>query len=147
ARDSTVLALLLVWVNCWRAVYAGRLRRLLSAAPDAPWTWKRIWNLVAGQAFLGATKLIVGPVATLTIFGFAWLACFYRSATAMADREDFDPVQLIAHARDLAVLDRRQSWAVLPIFALLGFVLFFNLVLTLAFLPFLIRMLTGYESD
>ena len=96
ARESLVLALLLVWMNCWRAVFAGRLRRQLSASADTPWTWRRTWNLIAGQAFLGATKLVVMPLAALTVFGFAWTVAFYRSATALADRRDLDPVQLIA---------------------------------------------------
>ena len=146
-RESVVLALLLVWMNCWRAVFAGRLRRQLSASADTPWTWRRTWNLLAGQAFLGATKLIVFPLAALTIFGFAWTVAFYRSATALADRADLDPVQLIARARRLAGLDRRQGWLILPIVGFLGLLFTLNLALTLAMLPQLIRMLTGYESQ
>jgi hypothetical protein len=147
ARESTVLALLLVWMNSWRAVFAGRLRRQLSATADTPWTWRRIWNLVAGQAFLGATKLVVLPLAAVTIFGFAWTVAFYRSATALADRPDLDPLQLISRARHLAGLDRRESWAVLPILAFLGLALTVNLALTLALIPQLVRILTGYESE
>ena len=146
-RESVVLALLLVWMNCWRAVFAGRLRRQLSASADTPWTWRRTWNLVAGQAFLGATKLVVWPLAALTIFGFAWTVAFYRSATALADRADLDPAQLITHARQLAGLHRRQSWLILPIIGFLGLLFTANLALTLALLPQLIRMLTGYESQ
>ena len=146
-RESVVLALLLVWMNCWRAVFAGRLRRQLSASAETPWTWRRTWNLLAGQAFLGATKLVVFPLAALTIFGFAWTVAFYRSATAIADRADLDPVQLIAHARHLAGLDRRQGWLILPIAGFLGLLFTLNLALTLAMLPQLIRTLTGYESQ
>jgi len=147
ARESVVLALLLVWMNCWRAVFAGRLYRQLSATPDPPWTWRRTWNLVAAQAFLGATKLVVWPVALLTIFGFAWTAAFYRSATALADREELDPMQLIARARHLAGLDRFQGWVILPVFLFLGVVFAIDLALALAMLPQLIRLLTGYESQ
>jgi hypothetical protein len=147
ARESVVLALLLVWMNCWRAVFAGRLRRQLTASPDTPWNWRRLWNLIAGQAFLGATKLIVLPLSALTIFGFAWTVAFYRNATALADRPDLDPVHLIVRARHLAGLDRRQSWAVLPIIGFLHLAFTLNLALTLALLPQLVRMLTGYESQ
>jgi hypothetical protein len=146
-RDSVVLALLLVWMNCWRAVFAGRLRRLLSASADTPWTWRRTWNLVASQAFLGASKLVALPLSLLTIFAFSWTVAFYRSATAMADRADLDPVQLIARARSLAGLDRRQSWLILPIIGFLWLLFTVNLALTLALLPELIHMLTGYESQ
>jgi hypothetical protein len=146
-RDSMVLALLLVWMNCWRAVFAGRLRRQLSAAPDTPWTWRRVWNLMAGQAFLAATKLVILPLSLVTIFGFAWTVAFYRSATALADRAEFDPLQLMARARQLAGLDRRQSWLILPIIGFLWLLFTLNLGLTLAFLPQLVHMLTGIESQ
>ena len=147
ARECMVLALLLVWMNCWRAVFAGRLRRQLTASADTPWTWRRAWNLFAGQAFLGATKLVVLPLAVLTIFGWAWTVAFYRSATALADRQDLDPLQLMVRARHLAGLDRRQGWLVLPITGFLHLLFTFNLALALAMLPQLIRMLTGYESQ
>ncbi len=146
-RDSVVLTLLLVWMNCWRAVFAGRLRRQLSASADTPWTWPRIWNLVAGQAFLGATKLVLLPLSLLTLFGFAWTVAFYRSATALADRGDLDPTGIMARASHLARLDRRQGWLILPILAFLWLLFTVNLALTLAFLPQLIRTLTGYESQ
>jgi len=146
-RESVVLALLLVWMSCWRAVFAGRLRRQLSASPDTPWTWRRTWNLVAGQAFLGATKLVVLPLALLTLFGFSWTVAFYRSATALADRADLDPLQLIARARRLAGFDRRQSWLLVPIIGFLWLLVTANLGLALALLPQLIHTLTGYESQ
>jgi hypothetical protein len=146
-RESIVLALLLVWMNCWRAVFAGRLRRQLTASADTPRTWSRTWNLVAGQAFLGATKLVVLPLSLLTVFGFAWTVAFYRSATALADRADLDPVQLIARARQMAGFDKRQSWFILPIVGFLWLLFTANLGLALAFLPQLIHMLTGYESQ
>lgn len=146
-RDSVVLALLLVWMNCWRAVFAGRLRRLLGASGDQPWTWRRIWNLVAGQAFLGATKLVVLPLSLLTIFGFAWTVAFYRSATALADRPDLDPVQLMSRSRQLAGLERRQTWLLVPIVGFLWLLFTANLALTLAVIPQLIHTFTGYDSE
>jgi hypothetical protein len=147
AIESMVLALLLAWMNCWRAVFAGRLRRLLSGAADAPWSWQRVWNLLTGQAFLGATRLIAVPAAGLIVFPFAWVVSFYRSATALGDREDLDVLQLMAHAHHLAGLQKRQSWSVLPILFFLGLLVTLNLALALAMLPQLVRIFTGYESD
>ncbi|HUI54643.1 MAG TPA: DUF4129 domain-containing protein [Bryobacteraceae bacterium] len=147
AIESAVLALLLAWMNCWRAVFAGRLRRQLTGAPDSPWNWRRTWRLFGGQAFLGSSKLVVLPLSALIIFPFAWMVAFYRSAAVLADRDDLDPLQVISRARQLAGLQRLQSWAVLPIFAFAYLVLAVNLALTLAALPQLVRVLTGYESE
>jgi len=138
---------LLAWMNCWRAVFAGRLRRQLSGTADGLWTWRRMWNLLAGQTFLGATRLIAVPAAGLIVFPFAWTVSFYRFATVLADREDLDVMQLMARARQLAGLEKRQGWAVIPILFFLGFLVAVNLALALALLPQLVRVLTGYESD
>jgi hypothetical protein len=147
AIESLALALLLVWMNCWRAVFAGRLRRELDGLDDPPWSARRISRLISGQAFLGSTKLIVWPVAMLIVFPFAWIVAFYRNSAALAAREDADPVEVMARARQLASVGVRQSWMVLPILTLLGLVLALNLAVALAVLPELVRILTGYESQ
>ena len=146
-RESMVLALLLVWMNCWRAVFAGRMRRQLSATSDKPWTWRRTWNLFACQAFLGATKLVALPAAIISIVGFAWTVAFYRSAATLADRADLDPIEVMRKAAHLANLDRRQGWLILPIIGGLQLLVTINLAIALGMVPQLIRMLTGYESQ
>ncbi len=147
ALQALVLALLLVWMNCWRAVFAGRLQRHLSGAPDRPWTWTRAGRLLATQSFLGALKLVVLPLASLVFFPFAAATAFFRNAAALADREDLDPAAVIANARALAGVHPRQSWVVLPVLALLELAVALNLALAFAFLPYLVRMLTGFESE
>ena len=77
----------------------------------------------------------------------AWVVAFYRSATALGDRDDLDVLQLIARARHLAGLQKRQSWSVLPMLFFLGLLVAVNLALALAVLPQLVRIFTGYESD
>ncbi|HEV3199257.1 MAG TPA: DUF4129 domain-containing protein [Bryobacteraceae bacterium] len=158
ALESFVLALLLVWMNCWRAVFAGRLRRQLGettalassagglAAGPARWTARRIWRLVAVQSFFGATKLVIMPLAWLTMFPLASTVAFYRNLAALSGGEDLDPLQLMAKARKLAVVEAGQSWALLPLFAFLHLLITVNLAIVLALLPRLVRMLTGYES-
>ena len=147
ALEALALALLLVWMNCWRAVFAGRLRCRLAGSPDAPWTRRRVWRLAAGQAFLGASKLVMLPLATLVMFPLAPMVAFYRTAAVLAGREDLDPSQVMAHARRLAAIDPRQSWGLLSILTFLWLVVVINLALALGILPQMVRMLTGYESS
>ena len=147
ALDALVLAILLVWMNYWRAVFAGRLRRQLSGAPGVHWTGGRVMRLVASQSFLSASKLVVLPLAALVGFPFASAVAFYRTATALADSGDLDPPQLMSRARELARVHPGQSWAILPLLAFLQLVLAINLALAFAILPLLIRMLTGWESE
>lgn len=138
------LALLLVWMNCWRAVFAGRLRRQLSGTPDAGWTSQRVWNLIATQSFLGATKLIVAPFAAVITFPLEGVVSFYRYAAVLADH--MDPPEVITRARRFASVRKRQGWLMLPLLFLLQLAVAINVAAGLAILPTLVRMLTGFES-
>lgn len=147
ALQALALAILLGWMNCWRAVFAGRLRRQLSGAAPTPWTLTRIGRLAASQVFLGSVKLVAIPLAALIVFPFASAIAFFRSAAVLADREDLDAPRVIARARALAAIDPRQNWEMLPVMALLQLAIAVNLALAFAILPYLVRMLTGVESE
>lgn len=146
AAGSLVLALLLVWMHCRRAVFAGRLMRQLSGAPAAPWTFSRAWHFTALQAALAATKPLALLIGLLVLFPFARVVAFYRSAAALGDRPGLDPRQVMQHARRVANLDFGQTWKLLPLLLLLFLAVFANITLTVAALPQLVRILTGYES-
>jgi hypothetical protein len=133
-------------MNCWRAVYAGRLRLELTGGAGSPWTFGRVAKLVASQAYFSATKLVVMPLAALVIFPWAKVVAIYRYLPMLATSADLDPRQMIARARHVAGLDRRLGWAVLPILLFLELTVSLNLAIVLALLPQIVRILTGYES-
>ncbi|MGA2590598.1 MAG: DUF4129 domain-containing protein [Bryobacteraceae bacterium] len=146
AMESLALAGLLLWMNCWRAVFAGRVERQLGRRPALPWSRRRIWRLVSSQAVCGGTKLLALPLAVSITLPLAWIVDFYRYAAVLAGHEDLDLARLIARARKLAGVEQRQSWVVLLILAILYAVLSLNLAIMMALLPQLVRILTGYES-
>ena len=146
AAESFGMALLLIWMNCWRAVFAGRLHGQLSGAADRPWNPHRVWRLLANQAFVAATKPVVLPVSLAALFPFAGTVTFYRNVSVLAGREDLDPFAVIAKARHLARSDKLQSWLLQILLLLLSLILLLNVAITFIFLPQLVRMLTGYES-
>ena len=141
--DSLALAVLLTWMNCWRAVFAGKLRAQLGGAPAAG---SSVWRMAGCQSLLGASKLIALPVSVLIVFPLASTVAFYRYAAVLSCRADLRFGQVIARASKLAGIDPRQSWAVLPAVALLQALVTLNVAMALAILPQLVRMLTGYES-
>jgi hypothetical protein len=147
AAESLGMALLLIWMNCWRGVFAGRLHRQLSGAADRPWNLRRVWRLLANQAFLAATKPIMLPVSLVAAFPFARTVAFYRNASVLADREDLDPLAMIAKARRLARSDQLQCWLLQLLLLLLSLIVLLNVAITFILLPQLVRMLTGYESS
>ena len=146
AFEALALTLLLLWMNCWRAVFAGRLDRQLGGRPEPRWTRRRLWRLVTSQALLGGTKPLAMAVAVALILPLPWICAFYRSAAALAEREDLDLAQLVAKARKLAGLEQRQGWGLLLLLTVLYLILLLNVAIMLAVLPQLVRMLTGYES-
>ena len=147
ALAAFALAVLLLWMNCWRAVFAGRLRRQLAGAADPPWTPHRLYRLIAAQAWFGATKLYVLPLATLVVFTAADTVAFYRIVAVLADRGDLDPWQLRSRARQIAASAKRENWTILPMLLFLQLLLAVNLTLALAVLPQLFRILTGIETS
>jgi len=143
---SLALAVLLVWMNSWRAVFAGRLVGQLSGSQDTPWTAGRMARLITGQAFFGGTKLVALPLAVLIMIPSAWTTAFYRNTAVVAGSEDLDTLEVIAKARRLARYDQRQNWIALLVVSYLYILILLNAAATLAFLPQLMRILTGYES-
>jgi len=152
ARDATcalealALALLLAWMNCWRAVFAGRIQGQLGLAAQARCSRRGIWRLIVSQVFLGGTKLLTLPLAILITLPVPATIAFYRNAAVLAGREDLDLHQIIGKARKLAAPDQRQGWAILLLLAVLYLALVVNLAILLALVPQLIRILAGYES-
>jgi hypothetical protein len=146
ARAALVPALALVWMNSWRAVYAGRLRAELSGAEAPRWTLGRATRMVAAQSFFGATKMLVLPLAALVLFPWAETISFYRYLAVLGGSEDLPPRRMMAQARHVATLDRRQGWAILPLLVFLQLAILINLMIALGILPQLVRILTGWET-
>jgi hypothetical protein len=146
AGQSLALALLLLWMNYWRSVYAGKLRTLLSGATGTQWTARRVFQTVAVQSFFGATKLIVLPFCLLIVFPWANAVAFYRELAVLASREDLTPRRMMDQALRLASFKPARNWTVLFLLLLLQAALTLNLALVLAVLPQLVRVLTGFES-
>ena len=146
AAQSLAVALLLIWMNCWRGVFADRLYRMLAGAPQRPWNGQRIWRLVAIQAFLAATKPLMLGASLLAVFPFAPMIAFYRNAAALAGRGDLDPLAAVAKARRLARDEGLPCWLLQFLLLLLSSIVMLNVAVTFAVLPQLVKMLTGYES-
>ena len=145
AADSLILAVLLAWLNLCRAVYASRLREQLAGTPSQGAGARDLWRMAAAQTFLGATKLVVLPLALMSGILLAPVAAFYRNAAVLAAREDATGA-LIAKARRYAAYQGAQNWRAFGLLVCLYPLALLNVVLTLALLPQLARLITGYES-
>jgi hypothetical protein len=145
ALDALALSLLLAWLNLCRAVYASRLREQLAGASASPAAIRELWRMAGAQTLLGSLKMIVLPLAFVSTILLSPAVAFFRNAAALAAREP-DTGPLVAKARRYARHEAAQGWRALGLLISLYPLALFNVVLTLAILPQLARLLTGYES-
>jgi hypothetical protein len=146
AAEALAAALLLVWMNCWRSVFAGRLHCSLTGAPRPQWDGRRVWRLVSTQAIVAGTKLLVLPISLVAVFPLVTVISFYRNASVLAGQGELDPFDALAKARRLARGEQVQGWLIQFLFLLLSTAAVLNVAATMILLPQLVRMLTGYES-
>ena len=100
ARDSFLLVVLLLWMNVWRGVFASTLHAQLTGAPataSAGFT-----RLLGVHLLLGNCKLLLMPLAVMTVLPLPRVVAFFRIATTLAavDRDDLS--NTAAKARKLA---------------------------------------------
>jgi hypothetical protein len=144
--ESFAAALLFLWMNCWRSVFASRLHRQLSGAVETPWDGRRVWRLVSNQALAAATKPLMLPIALASIFPFVATVTFYRYIPVLADSEELDAPAVIGKARRLARGESFQGWILQVLIVLLGLIAFVNVAVSFIILPEIVKMLTGFES-
>lgn len=143
---SLVVSLLFLWMKCWQAVFAARIRSLLADGPPPSWTPRRVLRLAAAQAAIQPAGLLVLPVALLLTLPFGWAFAYYQNATLFGSGEERDLKVVTRKAREQAMLFPRQNHAVLAVLALFSVVVFLNIATLLYLAPHLVHLLSGTES-
>ena len=146
ALDALGLAVALIWMNSWRAVFAGCVRRQLNGDLERSRTRGELFRLIVVESLACGTKLVVLPFSALIVFPLPLVIAFYRNLAALADRQEMDPRATFARARQLARVQPEGSWLTIPLLLFLGLVVCLNMVALVGAAPQLIRILTGYES-
>jgi hypothetical protein len=146
ALYALALTAMLIWMNCWRAVFAGRVRLQLNGDPVQPRTRGQLFRLIVVQSLGCGTKLVVLPLTALIVFPLPMVIAFYRNIATLADRQEMDARATFARARQLARVQPAMSWLTIPLLLFLALVVCLNMVAVIGAAPQLIRILTGYES-
>jgi hypothetical protein len=146
AVASLGMALLYLWLKCWQAVFASKLRERLSAAPVSKWTARRVLNLVLVQGVIQPSRLIVQPIATVLTIPFGWVSAFYESVTAVGDGNQGQVRSVYKSAAIQARLWPAQNHMLLLILSLLAFFLWLNAAIAIVSIPQLMQMFLGIET-
>ena len=143
---SLGLALLFFWMKAWQTVYADRLLNVLSGATPAPWTFARILRMLSLQVFIQPLGFLLLPLSLLILMPFAWVFAFFANTTVLGS--GCDPLQRNELARiwRQSLLWPRQNHVLLLAFKLFFIFILFNLTITVAGLPWLLKMLLGIET-
>lgn len=136
---ATFLVVVTVWFYHCRQIFAGRLRGILSldANPAAHARWS--------VACFEGTKLLVMPIAILSVLPIAVASALYRSLALFAG-QGLPPGDALKKALRTAGTWQRENFFALAILLLLGVAVFIDIAVTVILAPMLLRMFTGYES-
>ena len=140
------MALLFLWMKFWQAVFARKLRALISCAPAAPWNFSRGRRVFLAQAVLQPSGLFLLPLSLLPVLPFAWVYAFYQNLTALDDGESASWRSLFKKSCRQAALWPRQNHVGLAILLGFGFCVFLNWTTVCFVLPGLAKMLFSVES-
>ena len=143
AEESLAVAVLYIWMAFWQSRFArglyARVGGVRASEPTA------VWRTTYLQGLVQSTKLFLLPMALLSLLPLASVFAFYQNAAVLAD--DAPNVRsLVLKAARQAGFRARQNWMLFSILLLFSLFAFLNLVVTLFFVPHLVKMLFGIES-
>jgi hypothetical protein len=139
-------AALYVWMKCWQAVFASKLRAHLLLAPEAPWTVARVVRLAAVQIAVQPTGLFVRLLAAQVIIPYVWIYSFYQNVGVLGDGTRAGIREVVQEAAKQAGLWLRQTHLALA--CLFGFALFvwINVCILVGLMPAMLKTFFGLET-
>ena len=146
---SLGVALLFLWMKCWQAIFASRLRTTLLDEPETPWTPARLLRMALAQAGPQTWGLPIRFLALCIGIPFAWVSSFYQNISILGDghvRETPDAPSVLTRSIAQAKLWPGQNHRVLFQLSMLGLFIWINVVLVLIFIPSLLKTFFGLET-
>lgn len=141
------MALLFVWMKTWQAVFARQLRAQATAEPLPPVSLRRLLRVAVVQAALQPSGFLVLPLALIAALPFGWAYAYYQNVTACGGELDAGRKAGHRQAVRQSRLWPKQNHLLLSILALFGLVVFFNVVVGMIQVPFLLKTFLGIETQ
>ena len=144
ALESLACAFVYFWSCAWKARFGAALLATMNGPGSAPRAG--FWNVFYLQSILQSMKLMAFPFAAVSVLPLPWTSAFFRNAAIEAAMSGATLRRVIAKSAQRASFNMRGNWLGVLILCLLFFLVFVNIYVVLAGLPFLVRTLTGSES-
>ncbi|MEJ2154515.1 MAG: DUF4129 domain-containing protein [Desulfobacteraceae bacterium] len=140
------VALLFIWMKMWQVRFCRRLWCHLQNEAPENWTWKRALSTAVRQTILHATGVVILPLAFITLFSLAWVYAFYQNLCVLEDARPKGAMKLARAAKEQSVLWPGQNHVILLVMKLFGVIVYLNIAITVAFLPYLLKSILGIET-
>ena len=147
AQGAWVLCLLYAWMRCGQAVFCSRLRAQLRQESPPAWRPSRLAGLLVVQLAAGPLGLAGLAVSLLAMLPFGWVYAWHQNCVAMYDEQDLTLRAAFHRAWRMALLWPHQNHYAMCTLLMFNMFVFGNTVAVLGYLPFLVRMLFGVESE
>lgn len=146
AFEALLCALLFFWASAWKAKFGGTLLASMSTPGDVAPSGG-FWHALYLQSVLQTVKLIALPFAIASILPIAWTSSFFRNAAVEASLPGNSLHSLIAKSAKRANVNAKGNWLGIATLMVIGVLTFVNVYILVGALPFLLRMLSGIETE
>ena len=146
AVSALGLAFLFVWMKCWHAVFAVKMREQILDSQAGSWSFGRIVNLSAIQAFIHSSSFLILPLALIMAIPFAWCFAFYQNVTAQAFIKEDDIKTVCKKSLSFANQWPKQNHILILVFMAFAFILFLNLATAIFILPYILKKFFDFET-
>ncbi|NOS68914.1 MAG: DUF4129 domain-containing protein [Verrucomicrobia bacterium] len=143
---SLGMAALFLWMKFWQALFARRMRGVVSGETPPPLTARACLRILATQLAFQPPGLILLPVSAVITIPFAWVYAFFQSTNVMTNDARLNFGELFRRAVRQAALWAAVNHALKAIMFIFTFFVLFNWVIVLMMLPKLIHILFGVDS-
>lgn len=145
ASTAFITAILYAWMKTWHAVYTAVLFDFITGE-RSKWTPGRFIRTGMLQTALQPPALFLLPLAVLAVVPTAWVYAFFNTLTVTGNRPDSTLISTIANSGRFTVAEPRKNHLLVICLSFAGLLLLTNVVITMAWMPYLLRSFVGLET-
>lgn len=151
ARDRLIeaafgAALGYLWMKCWHAIFAAKMRAHLLLEHEPPWTVGRVVRLVLLQTAVQPIGLFVRLLAAQIIIPYVWTYGFFQNVGVLGDGTRPGFGEVIREAARQAGLWQRQAHYALAVIFGFTFFIWIDIAILVWFVPSMLKTFFGIET-
>jgi len=147
AGAAMTMTLLFAWMKTWQSVFMVRCRAELGVETERRSSFSGWLRTASLQLIVQASGFFILPLSAMCMIPFGWAYAFYQNYSLMGTGAAIGMRQAIRDSVRQSQLWVGQNHRFLAIFIILAFILYLNLSMLLGFLPVLLKIMIGTDSE